>query len=245
MGVCDTAGCPACPDIPVVTVTDFVIDATEVRVEDYVAFLDADVDPATQANVCSFNASFHPHDAVDANGSGDCATFDLTALDEPIGCVDWCDAAAFCAWRGMHLCGKRGGGTLMKVAADLDDPTKSEWFAACSNEGAQAFPYGDVEDPDLCNTAGGIPAGGAVDVGTYDECEGGVMGLFDMVGNVEEWEAACDTFGATTAQDNCELRGGAFWSDGSEYSRCGTGNRGPDRGTASHDWGFRCCGALR
>lgn len=223
---------------------DFMIDAYEVTIGAYLAFLAVPVDPATQPAVCSWNASFHPHDATDA-GNGDCSTFELVEPNRPIGCVDWCDANAYCEWRGKRLCGKRGGGTLMKVEADLNDPTKSEWFAACSSDGAEAFPYGDVEDVDACNTAGGVSSGGkTADVGYYDECVGGVPGLFDMVGNAEEWEGACDNFGASSTEHSCELRGGAFWADAGDYALCESQTRSGDRGTASHDWTFRCCGDL-
>jgi formylglycine-generating enzyme required for sulfatase activity len=90
-----------------VNASDFQIDATEVRVKDYLAFLDAAVPLATQPDVCTWNVSFHPHDSSSPFG---CTDFDLTQPNRPIGCVDWCDAAAFCAWRGKRLCGKRGGG---------------------------------------------------------------------------------------------------------------------------------------
>jgi formylglycine-generating enzyme required for sulfatase activity len=130
------------------------------------------------------------------------------------------------------------------MLSDANDAQRSEWFAACSDDGTKAFPYGDVEDVNACNTAGGVSSGGVTaDAGYYDECEGGVLGLFDMVGNAEEWEGSCDNFGGP-AEHSCALRGGAFWSDASDWGTCAMSGRTADRGTASHDWGFRCCGDL-
>jgi len=237
-GVCGTPGCGACPDVPVVDAGGFGVDALEATRGDYERFLADAVDPAGQSPQCQWNTSYEP--IVDAD-AGCPDAYDFSQADYPISCIDWCDAAAFCAWAGKRMCGRKGGGTV--GVPDVNDASVSEWYAACSAGGTLAFPYGDTYDAMACNTFGN--ASDLVGTGWFVDCEGGYPGVFDMVGNVEEWEAACDTFGATTAQDNCELRGGAFWSDGSEYSRCGTGNRGPDRGTASHDWGFRCCGALR
>ncbi|MBL8743487.1 MAG: SUMF1/EgtB/PvdO family nonheme iron enzyme, partial [Myxococcales bacterium] len=161
--------------------------------------------------------------------------------EAPITCVDWCDAAAFCRWAGKRMCGRKGGGTVPEEEAD--DPTKSEWYAACSADGANDFPYGSTWDENACNTMGN--GGDVLSVKVFPDCEGGFPDLFDMVGNVEEWEDGCD-LSADSAKDNCFLRGGAFWCDnvtpGSDCSKCAvTLGRKPDRDWFSHDWGFRCC----
>jgi formylglycine-generating enzyme required for sulfatase activity len=46
-----------------------------------------------------------------------------------------------------------------------------------------------------------------VSVASYAACEGGFEGIFDMVGNIAEWTAGCDSAGF------CNLRGGAFYED--------------------------------
>lgn len=241
--------CPACPVLPAPVALDtFAIDVHEVRRVDYQQFLDAAVDLSTQSAVCSWNASFEPKNTLPITDTQLCSdyTFD-TQVDRPIACVDWCDAQAYCAWRGMRLCGKRGGGTLMKVPEDLNDATKSEWFAACSNDGQQAFPYGDTEDPSRCNTLGGAPGSEPLEVTSFDECQGGLAGLFDMVGNVEEWESSCEPFGPDE-NHQCSIRGGAYWCDAVDpqpYSQCATTGRSTNRNRGNASLSFRCCADLR
>lgn len=241
MGGCGTPGCSPCPDMPVVDAGGFAIDAFETRRADYATFLADTYDPALQDPWCSWNTSFEPVD----DASGGCfVPFDFSQGGYPMSCVDWCDAAAYCAWAGKRLCGRKGGGTV--PVEDVNDPSKSEWYAACSANGTLAFPYGNTYEPGFCNTLGN--GSDLVGAGWFIDCEGGVPGVFDMSGNVEEWENACDITG-DPAGDNCLLRGGAFWADDvtpdRDYATCSSNvERRPDRSSASHDWGFRCCGDL-
>jgi hypothetical protein len=72
-----------------------------------------------------------------------------------------------------------------------------------------------------------------------DLCIGGSPGLYDMSGNVAEWEISCD--GAT---DECLVRGGAF--DGLAVDVACTSSRQVPRIPGSlSDYqkiGVRCCG---
>lgn len=236
-GVCGTAGCGACPDVAMIDAGGFFIDAYEATRGDYATFLADTVDVASQSQVCAWNDSFDP--LVD-EGASCPPVFDYSLTTFPMSCVDWCDAAAFCAWAGKRMCGRIDGGTV--AIDDLNDSTKSEWYSACSLNGANEFPYGSTLDDNFCNTVGN--ASGVIAVGSFPDCEGGLPGLFDMVGNAEEWEDACD-LSADPALDNCALRGGAFWATAEEpepFAKCSSnGARRPDRNAASHDWGFRCC----
>lgn len=238
-GLCGSPGCGACPTVPVVDAGGFGIDALEVTRGDYAVFLADAVDPVSQVAWCQWNVSFEP--LVD-DAAGCLSPFDFSQAAFPMSCVDWCDAAAYCAWAGKHLCGRRGGGSSLDEA-DVNDPAQSEWYAACSAGGTLAFPYGDTVESNSCNTSGN--GADLVGSGWFSDCEGGYAGIFDMVGNVEEWEDACDLTG-DPAGDNCLLRGGAFWADDStpdrDFARCSSNfERRPDRSAASHDWGFRCC----
>ncbi len=64
----------------------------------------------------------------------------------PLGCVDYCDAEAYCAWAGKRLCGLMGGGPL-EQGSDL---LETEWYFACSNGGSTDWPYGNEHIPGRC-----------------------------------------------------------------------------------------------
>ena len=237
-GVCGTPGCGACPEVPVIDAGGFGIDALEATRGDYQRFLADAVDPTMQSPQCQWNDSFQP---IPDPPEGCPDPYDFSEPGYPISCVDWCDAAAFCAWAGKRMCGRKGGGTV--GLPDINDATASEWYAACSADGTLAFPYGNTFETMTCNTSGN--ASDVVGAGWFIDCEGGFPGIFDMVGNAEEWEDACE-IGADPATDNCLLRGGAFWADDStpdrDHALCtSNAERRPDRNAASHDWGFRCC----
>jgi hypothetical protein len=71
---------------------------------------------------------------------------------------------------------------------------------------------------------------------------GGYEGLFDMSGNVEEWEDSCDPGGSpdgSPAWDYCMARGGQF-GDGDQWVGCdGLPNR--MRNEQFSAIGIRCC----
>jgi formylglycine-generating enzyme len=209
-----------------VDVVGFCIDSTEVTNGQYAQFIEATAggQAGGQATVCSSNATYVPQ--------GDWPV-DASKASLPVVEVDWCDAAAFCQWAGKRLCGKLGGGSS---APDEGARITSQWFLACSTGGTRAFPYAPSYDEDACN---GDDKGShrPVAAGSMATCEGGFAGLFDMSGNVAEWEDACD--GATGATDRCMIRGGAFQSNESALA-CASDVL--DARSAVHDdVGFRCC----
>jgi hypothetical protein len=86
--------------------------------------------------------------------------------------------------------------------------TKDEWVAACSNRGANAFPYGAVYDPLRCNGADyrpqtpGVVATGSAAMCVADLSAAGDDQIMDMSGNVREWvQIAAGT-------EDYEMRGG-------------------------------------
>ncbi|HEX3849713.1 MAG TPA: SUMF1/EgtB/PvdO family nonheme iron enzyme, partial [Polyangiaceae bacterium] len=108
----------------------FYIDSTEVTRAQYALFLAARAgDTSGQAAECAWNASFDP--AYDPS-------LGTPPPSYPVTDVDYCDAAAFCAWADKRLCGRIGGGEL--ALAELADRSKSQWFAACAGPKAQAYP---------------------------------------------------------------------------------------------------------
>ena len=166
---------------------------------------------------CSWNTSFTPS----CNWPGN---------DQlPVACVDWCDAVAYCRAQGKRLCGAVDGGS-----ADFygyNDPDESEWFNACWN--------GESADSPPCN-AKALGTGATVAVGSITACTtkaAGYTGIYDLIGNVWEWEDSCE--GASSKLDQCRIRGGGFDSDGTEAD-CGRGEE-VRRDTRREDIGFRCC----
>lgn len=231
------AECPSRHGPSMVKVAGFCIDSTEVTVGQYAAFLEAMSDLpggglVDQPAACASNATFKPPYWWRATpAESDAGLSEADVDDMPVSVVDWCDARAFCAWAGKRLCGRIGGGALSAAEATTK---ASEWFVACSHNDARAFPYGDRFEADACN---GIGSRGRQPVGSHPKCVGGYDGVFDMVGNVQEWIDDCD-------QDSgaCPMPGGSFgFPEGS--LRCGATDR-QERTASLPQGGFRCCATV-
>lgn len=191
-----TGPCPVGRGPAMVVVADmdgsFCVDSTETSDRQFNAFLaepKANLPPAPAA--CSSKLAFGGITRADD--------------DLPVVNVDWCDAWMFCAWAGKRLCGSRNG-MLINDFTPANDPKISEWFAACSRSGTRKYPYGAAFMSAACNGCArtGSCDGGAspaVSVGSLPGCEGGYGGIFDMSGNVAEWEDNCDG-------ETCPPRGG-------------------------------------
>ncbi len=204
-----------------VQVGSFFIDATEVTTSQYAQFLAAKgSDTSGQASVCAFNTDFW-----DEEGNGDIS---LQLPARPIADVDWCDAAAYCAWADKHLCGRIGGGAIAN--ADRYDQTLSQWYLACGgpNGGIR------VNNDAVCNSNNGN--GDIADVATFPGCQGYYPGLFDLQGNVAEWVDSCD--GTSGSADLCSVLGGNI-IDSQSY--CNGAYDPYPRGDKAYTFGFRCC----
>ena len=115
----------------------FCIDTTEVTRAEYRDFLLATAgDAAGQRATCAWNDSFAPA----ARGCPVSTFQPETQGDRPVVCIDWCDAVAYCAWAGKRLCGQIGGGSLPGFFGGAFDPARSQWHAACTRNGARAYP---------------------------------------------------------------------------------------------------------
>jgi formylglycine-generating enzyme len=243
---CGSPGCGACPAARV-TLGTFAIDRYEVTVGDYRAFLDTRPMLDGQSAECAWNDTFVPGilsesvralfaDAGITPDPGCAATFagqiERGELDRPVACIDWCDAAAFCRWAKGRLCGGADGESLVYLTDKM--PTRGEWWSACSQEGASAYPYGNDYVAGTCNDSNTR----LFDVGSYPGCQ--ARGVFDLSGNVAEWEDACDGYSSPPEMTNCLRRGGAFWNDATNLT-CETWREG-SRGGLDPTTGFRCCG---
>lgn len=227
----------------------YCIDRTEVTNQEYSLFLLSNPSTANQAATCSFNTSYEP-DTSAACAAEEVAKYDpINRPNVPVGCVDWCDAKRYCEWTGKRLCGAIGGGA--SSPANFANANESQWFRACSKAGTQNFPYGNDYKPASCNGAdvsGFHPA----DVANKPACIGGYAGLYDMSGNVAEWEDSCSANAG--ASDNCLIRGGSIdnldvVTGQNPTLSCNSSNvddQTPSPGTAKRNAkneviGIRCC----
>lgn len=147
--------------------------------------------------------------------------------------------AFFCEWAGKHVCGAVAGTDPTAVSSRADN---DEWVAACSRNGSRTYAYGSAYQAGYCNDNN--PSGGPVPVKSLPNCEGGFAGLFDMSGNVQEWENWCDDAGSI-----CQIRGGTFASmpvdagnsqdDGLSCAPGGVFH--PQWTWSDKSTGFRCC----
>jgi formylglycine-generating enzyme required for sulfatase activity len=156
---------------------------------------------------------------------------------QPVVCVDWCDAHMFCESVGKRLCGRISGEELL--TKDYADPGLSQWDNACTSGGRNDYPYSGPYQPNTC-FAIGTGTGQPVAVGTKPGCQPsdpGYAGVFDLSGNVAEWENACTS--SSGPGDRCLARGGSF-ADTKDGAACST-NSPVVRDIKINTIGFRCC----
>ncbi len=222
--VIDDAG----PGLAVVIGTPggFAIDTHEVTVDEYRAFLDGGGFDAGHP-ACTWNVSFAPGCAPSPD------------LGDPMTCIDWCDAYAYCASKGKRLCGRIGG--TSQTVGELGNAATDEWTRACAGGlDADRFAYGPTADPARCNVLE-TDAGGLWPTGSAAACVGATPGVFDLSGNAWEWEDACSD-GGSPQNDGCGFRGGSFLNPVAE-SKCTSGTF-VARNIGFTSLGFRCCKGL-
>ena len=143
----------------------------------------------------------------------------------PMNCVDYHGAEQMCGFAGARVC------------------TEPEWLEACGGFERRPFPYGDTFDLAACNSQSKemvVPdrARGTVPVGSLPGCEGGLVGLFDMAGNVAEWVGGCKgTY--------CKFRGAGYFGNDpvDRFAACRGVCAGNQVDFRSPTIGIRCCRA--
>jgi sulfatase modifying factor 1 len=189
------------------------IDVTEVTRGQYAAWLASNPDVTAPPEVCEWNESFSPDPACMSKPSV-CQGDDCSTHPQP--CIDFCDATAYCSALGRRLC------------------TQTEWTSSCSSDGAE--PLGHEPGPGACNdyTIGGSTT---VPVGSMPGCQppaaSGFSGVFDMIGNVEEWVDDC------AVGDTCKPRGLSYGA-GAAAPTCDQSTYA-ERAVTREKLGFRCC----
>lgn len=124
-GVGGASGALGCPSdkgpqmvlLPAPDGTNYCMDARETTRAEYDAFVKAKAaDTSGQPSACAWNTSFTPtlvtEDADTFPSPYYCYDTDWNDMrpDQAVGCVDFCDALAYCEWAGKRLCGQVGKG---------------------------------------------------------------------------------------------------------------------------------------
>ena len=228
----------------------FCIDAREATQADYAAFLAAvpaapsafDQDPwCKTSNPKGYKPQYLPFSDVTGPACGPPADWNPGSFpNRPVACVDWCDAAAYCAWAGKRLCGVEGGG-----AADVGRQAasgESEWVYTCA-EGDVSGIAASTRTPE-CLPASPL-SGTPEDVDKHASCAG-KKAPFDAVQNLEgnagEWTAECEAPPTDGSIRRCLRRGGGTYSPVRDApgSVCAVQYVDPLL-TVARDLGFRCC----
>lgn len=223
-GAAAPLGCPKLPGQTLVLVDGFCIDESEVTAAHYQQFLATQPSLVEQTYECLGNLTFE-------NG---CEYSE--PAKQPVRCVDFCDARAYCVSVGKRLC---GAASVDAAAMPYDAPAAAldnQWYAACSHGGEFTYPYGNEYSNSACWGAEHPPLSTML-VKSAPACVGGYAGLWDMSGGMAEWIDSCN--GAKGPADACRIRGGSQGGTAEEL-RCDW-QSATARDTVSHYIGFRCC----
>jgi sulfatase modifying factor 1 len=202
---CDS-GCAGTAGPCEVRVGTLCIDATEVTNADYATFV--------AKNQATPIVAGSPCGAVVAKNVG-------TRPDPllPVTGVTFCEARAYCIYAGKHLCGDVGGGPTSPANVGT---LQSAWYYACTAGTGQGTVLSGQCQLDTTEPA---RAGST--------CEGSPKGVFDMVGNVNEWVDSVDDAGT-----GANFVGAGYMQPTS--SNCGYVS-GESITAKFPDVGFRCC----
>jgi len=245
--------------VPAPDGSTYCIDSTEVTMAHYAAFLAEKKDDLSgQREICKDNTSFEPPGDSDT-ALNRCPDGYLQPENTPkraMGCVDFCDADAYCKWAGKRLCGRIGGGTL--TVDESVDPKASEWVNACTQGGKTKLPYGDTFEDGRCLDRTLVPDGVANQaaaqaaladpVKAAPNCHGTEPPfdkIYSMSVGLQEWDDS--VVGDTPNNATAGLRGGNYsWSSKEPVPLDCAEPDGAQARTlfrfVSTSLGFRCCG---
>jgi formylglycine-generating enzyme required for sulfatase activity len=228
---------------------DYSIDATEVTRGQYEAWVATNppLPDSTDADCGWKSTGSYAANSTCMTSTSVCSS---GCDHHPQVCVDWCDAYAYCRAVGKRLCGAISGGS--NAYESFANASTSQWYRACSSGDTNTYPYGSSYSETTCNGCDYAAANNdykTVPVGMLTGCQSsvtGYTGVYDLEGNVVEWEDSCTGTGDSA---HCRLRGGSFgtchFSGGLtcasvnfyDYSRLGTDYFG----AGGDGVGFRCC----
>ena len=169
-------------------------------------------------------------------------TEQLANLNRPVTGVTWFEATVYAAWLEVQRQKGDGGhdwGTLRDPPYRLRLPTEGEWERAARAGGAGKFPWGD-DEADIDQRANvNDKVGHATTVGSYPP---NALGLYDMAGNVWQWQANLYTnpyenklilpktplkIGKDYQTSDTPARRGGSWFIHPDFARCSSRNWSP------------------
>ena len=237
--------------IPMPDGEPYCIDARPATYGEYGQFVKEKGDDFSgQPEKCEHNNDYGPVEYYDRMGCFPLVCGPSLANANPdwaVGCLDFCDAWAYCAWAGKRLCGVRGAesGKVMVVDApdvesvgramdELRRSVRNEWYNVCSQGGTTKYPYGDTRKAGTCIDNAVIEARGTNAAMIRDTSQSACRGthppydrVYHMSGNANAWINICSPSG------DCAAPGGPVGKDDSCAGSFGTfSDLGP---------GVRCC----
>lgn len=145
---CDDAKDPQCDSLEQpahrVWISEFLIDRTEVTQAAYARCL-----------------------AAGSCGAPRCEWAPNERADEPVRCVTWAQARAYCAWAGKRL------------------PSEAEWEKAARGSDGRRYPWGNAAP--TCALASYVRCGVTPAAVGAHPSGASPYGALDMAGNVDEW----------------------------------------------------------
>lgn len=127
----------------------YCIDRRLVTQVEYAAFVATPgIVPGDESPACAGKTSYAIDTRQEPNDMWPCPPSHWTPTetpDEPVECVDWCDAKAYCRAHGKDLCGRAD----WREAADLSELQSADtglWMDACSDGGRLAAAAPEFED---------------------------------------------------------------------------------------------------
>ena len=176
-----------------VTVASFALGETEVTAGQYAACVAAGVCRTQESVLWDHALSFSGEEKQLAMDNEACNFGRADRSDHPMNCVDWYQAARFCAWAFQRL------------------PSEAEWEYAARGAAARAYPWGDQEPTaDRANISGEEEHAmyRAADVTGWSYKHGWhdgylttapvrslpngrtAQGIYALAGNVQEWTSS-------------------------------------------------------
>lgn len=207
-----------------VMINAFRIDKYEVSAGDYKKCVDA--------GACNNNNSAELH-YLSFTEDMACNFGPEGKYTNPMNCVSWYGAKAYCEWAGKRLA------------------TEAEWEKAARGLDGQKFPWGNdpLDKERAIYTSTGTSRAGTAAIGSKETGKS-PYGAYDMIGNVREWvnDWYSDTYYGKSSLNNPQgpgssdkksLRGGS-WASDDEADLRASSRYGKAPSARDTDIGLRC-----